>query len=98
MDKLLSNIRIEVPQGIYIKDPQTSALGQKIITGSIDLIDKIGFEAFTFKKVLFTGILRINTNCLIICLLGIGVGWNTDLFLKLIILKTKLRNLKKVLR
>ena len=50
MDKLLSNIRIEVPQGIYIKDPQTSALGQKIITGSIDLIDKIGFEAFTFKK------------------------------------------------
>ena len=50
MDKLLSNIRIEVPQGIYLKDPQTSALGQKIITGSIDLIEKIGFEAFTFKK------------------------------------------------
>lgn len=50
MDKLLSNIKIEVPDGIYTKDPQTSKLGLRIITGSIDLIDEIGFESFTFKK------------------------------------------------
>ena len=50
MDKLLSNIKIEVPDGIYIKDPQTSKLGLRIITGSINLIDEIGFESFTFKK------------------------------------------------
>ncbi|MCB0433505.1 MAG: helix-turn-helix transcriptional regulator, partial [Mangrovimonas sp.] len=50
MDKLLSNIKIEVSQSIYLKDPQTSTLGQKIITGSIELIDSVGFEAFTFKK------------------------------------------------
>ncbi|MCB0435298.1 MAG: helix-turn-helix transcriptional regulator [Mangrovimonas sp.] len=41
---------MEVSQSIYLKDPQTSTLGQKIITGSIELIDSVGFEAFTFKK------------------------------------------------
>lgn len=50
MDKLLSNIKIVVPDGIYIKDPQTSKLGLRILTGSINLIDDIGFESFTFKK------------------------------------------------
>lgn len=50
MKILLSNIRIEVPKGIYNKDPQSSDLGKRIISGSINLIEEIGFEAFTFKK------------------------------------------------
>lgn len=50
MDKLLSNIKIEVPEGIYIKNPESSDLGKKIVEHSIILIDEIGFENFNFKK------------------------------------------------
>lgn len=35
---------------LFVKDPQSSDLGKKILSGSIDLIDRIGFEAFTFRK------------------------------------------------
>lgn len=50
MDKLLSNIKIEIPKGIYIKDPESSSLGKKIIQNSIILIEEVGFEDFNFKK------------------------------------------------
>ncbi len=39
-----------IPQGLYLKDPLQSKLGKKIISHSIILIDKLGFESFTFKK------------------------------------------------
>ena len=50
MIDLLSNIKIQVNPKLYVKDPETSALGKKIIQNSILLIDEIGFEEFTFKK------------------------------------------------
>lgn len=50
MKNLLSNIKIIVPEKIYIKDPETSDLGKRIIQNSIELIDEIGFDNFTFKK------------------------------------------------
>ncbi len=50
MKNLLSNLKIEIPSGIYIKDPETSALGKRIIENSIVLIEEIGFESFNFKK------------------------------------------------
>ncbi|QXP79349.1 MULTISPECIES: TetR/AcrR family transcriptional regulator [Winogradskyella] len=50
MKSLLSNIKISVPDKIYIKDPESSKLGKRIIEHSILLIDKIGFDSFTFKK------------------------------------------------
>ena len=50
MKNLLSNIKIVVPEKIYIKDPETSNLGKRIIQHSIELIDEIGFDNFTFKK------------------------------------------------
>ena len=50
MKHLLSNLKISVPESIYIKDPETSKLGKRIIEHSILLIDEIGFESFTFKK------------------------------------------------
>ena len=40
----------EIYGGIFLKDPERSELGRKIIKEGISLIDKIGFEAFTFKK------------------------------------------------
>lgn len=50
MKNLLSNLKIEIPSGIYIKDPETSDLGKRIIENSIILIEEIGFESFNFKK------------------------------------------------
>ncbi len=43
-------IRISLNEGVYLKDPQDSPLGQKIIKNSILLIEELGFEAFNFKK------------------------------------------------
>jgi len=50
MNSILSNLKIQVNEKIYVKDPETSTLGKKIIRESIVLIDEIGFEVFTFKK------------------------------------------------
>lgn len=50
MINLLSNLKIAVPDKIYIKDPESSDLGKRIIQNSIELIDEIGFDSFTFKK------------------------------------------------
>ena len=50
MINLLSNIKISVPDKIFIKDPESSKLGKRIIEHSILLIDEIGFDSFTFKK------------------------------------------------
>lgn len=50
MEIILSNIKMQVNEKIYVKDPETSALGKKIIEQSIILIDAIGFDNFTFKK------------------------------------------------
>jgi AcrR family transcriptional regulator len=50
MQNLIDNIKIQVNPKIYVKDPETSTLGKKIIQFSILLIDEIGFDNFTFKK------------------------------------------------
>ncbi len=50
MKSLLSNIKIVVPEITYVKDPESTDLGKRIIENSILLIDDIGFENFTFKK------------------------------------------------
>ena len=50
MQTILSNITISVNHKLYVKNPETSDLGKKIIEQSILLIDEIGFENFTFKK------------------------------------------------
>jgi AcrR family transcriptional regulator len=50
METILSNLKIQVNEKIYVKDPETSVLGKKIIEQSILLIDEIGFDNFTFKK------------------------------------------------
>lgn len=50
MENILSNIIISVNDKLYVKNPETSDLGKKIIEQSILLINEIGFENFTFKK------------------------------------------------
>jgi AcrR family transcriptional regulator len=50
MDQLLSTFKITIPEGVFIKDPETSVLGKNIITQGMELIYEMGFDGFTFKK------------------------------------------------
>lgn len=43
-------IHINVSRDTYLKDPNDSELGRVIVSNSIELIDELGFESFTFKK------------------------------------------------
>ena len=44
------NINLQINDGLYLKDPQMTPLGQKILQHSVLLIDELGFENFTFGK------------------------------------------------
>ncbi len=44
------SLKIQINNNIFVKDPETSTLGRKIIQESIILMNEIGFENFTFKK------------------------------------------------
>lgn len=50
MDILMQSLRIGINDKLYIKDPESSKLGKKIVEESILLIEEVGFESFTFKK------------------------------------------------
>ncbi|GMN09819.1 TetR/AcrR family transcriptional regulator [Croceitalea sp. MTPC9] len=50
MERLLQTVKIAINDKIYVKDPESSDLGKRIIQHSILMIDEIGFESFTFKK------------------------------------------------
>ncbi|MDP5062631.1 MAG: TetR/AcrR family transcriptional regulator [Maribacter sp.] len=50
MDRLLQSVQIRINEKLFLKDPESSGLGKKIIETSIQMIDEIGFECFTFKK------------------------------------------------
>lgn len=50
MERLLQSVKIGINEKIYVKDPESSDLGKRIIEQSILMIDDMGFERFTFKK------------------------------------------------
>lgn len=50
MKNLLANIKIKVEEKVYLKDPETSDKGRDIIKHGIMMIDELGLEAFTFRK------------------------------------------------
>ncbi|MCC5924059.1 MAG: TetR/AcrR family transcriptional regulator [Crocinitomicaceae bacterium] len=50
MQQFQPHFHIDVNETIFVKDPESSALGKKIVSGAIDLMEKDGFESFTFKK------------------------------------------------
>jgi len=43
-------VSFRLGNALFVRDPQSTELGQKIITNSVQLIDRLGFEQFTFKK------------------------------------------------
>lgn len=50
MDFFDNKIYIKVSDNACLKSPTSSKLGVQILKGGIDLIDDLGFEDFTFKK------------------------------------------------
>lgn len=50
MQDLLNQVTVKVNEKLFLKNPESSTLGRSIITTSVLLIDRIGFEEFTFKK------------------------------------------------
>ena len=50
MHSLLGNLKLQIPEKLFVKDPDSSDLGKRILTHSIILIESLGFENFTFKK------------------------------------------------
>ncbi|MCK0188988.1 TetR/AcrR family transcriptional regulator [Arenibacter sp. F20364] len=50
MERLLKTMKIGINEKIYLKDPESSDLGKRILEHSINLINEIGFENFTFRK------------------------------------------------
>jgi len=54
---LLAKVALTINDTLYMKDPNSSSLGVRIIKEGISLLDEVGFEQFTFKKLA----LRIET-------------------------------------
>lgn len=50
MESFFQNIKLSINEKLFLKDPQSSEIGNKILSESIELIIEIGFEKFTFKK------------------------------------------------
>ncbi|MFS4415943.1 TetR/AcrR family transcriptional regulator [Maribacter sp. 2307ULW6-5] len=50
MDQLFQSVKIVVNEKIFVKDPESSKLGKKIIKQGIVMIAEMGFDSFTFKK------------------------------------------------
>ncbi len=44
------NISLNISSETYLRDPESTELGKNIISSGIRLIDQLGFEDFTFKK------------------------------------------------
>ena len=50
MDRLLQGVTIKINDKLFVKNPESSVLGKRIIEISIQMINEMGFENFTFKK------------------------------------------------
>ena len=46
----MTQLQLKLNDKLFQKDPQSTDLGMRIVEKSIELIDNLGFEAFTFKK------------------------------------------------
>jgi len=50
MNHFFSQIKVPVNENLFLKDPFSSELGKSVLNGAIILLENIGFENFTFKK------------------------------------------------
>ena len=57
------SIKISLNENLYLRDPQETDLGKRIIQHSILLIDEVGFESFNFKKLTIQEVTLVGTYC-----------------------------------
>jgi AcrR family transcriptional regulator len=50
MASIGTQIRFDLNEHLFLKDPLSSQLGLKVVRVSIDMIDEIGYESYTFRK------------------------------------------------
>jgi AcrR family transcriptional regulator len=50
MESIIRRIRVEVSPNLYLKDPFSSDLGVSIVREGTQMIQEVGMEQFTFKK------------------------------------------------
>ncbi|MBC8086598.1 MAG: TetR/AcrR family transcriptional regulator [Phycisphaerae bacterium] len=43
-------VQLQIEARLYLKDPMSTALGERIVEHGILMLDQIGYEAFTFRK------------------------------------------------
>jgi len=43
-------VTFKLNENLFLRDPQSTELGKKIVQNSVQMIDQMGFEHFTFKK------------------------------------------------
>lgn len=43
-------LQINVNPDLYVRNPNASELGRKIVSTSVEMIEELGFESFTFRK------------------------------------------------
>ncbi len=46
----MPKLRFDLNKNLYVRDPQATAFGQKLLASAVNLMAEIGFEQFTFKK------------------------------------------------
>ena len=46
----MATLKLQMNKNLFLRDPQETDLGRNIIQKSITMIDELGFEKFTFKK------------------------------------------------
>ncbi len=50
MPQELLHLRIEVSDKVFLKSPESSVLGKDILAKGLEMIDALGMEGFTFRK------------------------------------------------
>jgi hypothetical protein len=50
MASKIQGIKFSLNEQLYLRDPQNTEFGQRLLSNSILLMDEIGFESFTFRK------------------------------------------------
>lgn len=95
-------LSFKVNESIYIRDPESSELGKQIVKKSIELIYKLGYEHFTFKKLMVevgtteASIYRYFENKHKILLYIINWYWNYISYKIIFGLQNKTENIEKL--
>jgi AcrR family transcriptional regulator len=46
----MAQLQLQMNENLFVRDPQETVLGRKIVESGIRMIDTLGFEKFTFRK------------------------------------------------